>query len=336
MASLQIPSRFGPGISTTQDSNIEVIAPDGDFILKAGRENTVEFKVSSTRLREVSTTLRQNLNTIIDQQPQGSKVINFPQDNPDAMREILKMLHLRPSSGQVKVWSADKILEFASTLKRYDLVNHLRYQAHAILMDWLREYEFDERLLLTVCGDIVAAAYLLDHKKAFFLATKQLMRSCVGDFAELADGRCGRDVPAKALIKLDHVRKDAHHEATYCLITFLNRQCLECRTDIKADNNGIWEHARKHFGTDTWPPPLTGEGAWSLQAIIDKTKTLGDYSYTTGCEEHQNMEIVETTDFEWLADEAEDIAQGLCLTCVQTFKIQVDGPAECTDPAHDD
>ncbi|KXT13388.1 hypothetical protein AC579_9082 [Pseudocercospora musae] len=113
-------------------------------------------------------------------------------------------------------------------------------------------------------------------------------------------------------------------------------ECLECGSPMyNVDKNRIWEHARKHFGVKTWPPPLTGDGAWSLQAIIDTTKTLGDYSHTTGCVEHLKTEMVDSMSFEWLAEqaEAERMSQGLCLTCVQT---NVDGPAVCFNPAHFD
>ncbi|KXT02442.1 hypothetical protein AC578_7847 [Pseudocercospora eumusae] len=311
-------------MSTTQNSNIEVIAPDGDFIIKAGGQNGAQFKVSSTCLRAVNIALRSHLDLYLPLQPQGSREINFPKDHPDATREMLQMLHLRPSSAQVNVWPASKIREFAGTLKRYDLVHHLRYQAHAILLEWFRNSDTESSPI--VCGDIVAAAYLLDHKAAFLRATRQLMRLCPGDLKDLAMEQCGLSLPIKVLSQLEASREAAYDCVTYAMRGLLGDICKECAV---VEYNVVFEHARRQFEPEVWPPSLSGDDAVSLQAIIDKTKTFPKLSVETGCMKHRHEKIV---DFEGQAAQAERLSNGLCLACVQAFKVG--SSADCNDPAH--
>lgn len=130
------------------------------------------------------------------------KLIQMPDDEPAAITDLLLLLHgeevILFSKGTA---SPDHILSFAVATDKYDCSKALRLQSQGILLAWLdsnpkqRDNGVDE-------SKIMAAAYLLEHRRTFSIITQRLMQTWNGEFKQLLTKELRQMLPMNALCML--------------------------------------------------------------------------------------------------------------------------------------
>lgn len=109
------------------------------------------------------------------------KDISLVEDNPTAVSDICHLLHGEDVEEFSGTASASRILSFAIAVDKYDCLKPLRLHGQGILLAWLAQNPKQTEVGAEE-GQIMAAAYLLKQRRAFFLITQRLMQVWNGSF----------------------------------------------------------------------------------------------------------------------------------------------------------
>lgn len=105
--------------------------------------------------------------------------IALPDDNSAVMTKICEALHFRWTALvldlKAGVTHDSWILSFAIIVDKYALIETLRAHAGALIYYWLDSHKTCRNAV--ALGNIIAASWLLDHRRGFYLATEHLTRS---------------------------------------------------------------------------------------------------------------------------------------------------------------
>lgn len=211
------------------------IDPEGDVILAVGEPVQAKLRISSAILSRTSkvfaalfspryASLAHRLckgdcpaDSSIRRYSEGHdlhamarpRTIKLPEDEAEPMSDMCKLLHCGDTNiHEDGTTNHSRVFAFAVAVDKYDCVKALRPQIQGILLGWL---DRDRKPTISGIehGEMLAAAYLLDHKRAFGVITQNLMRKWNGQFSSwqarsttLSSGNFWCRLPANALCKL--------------------------------------------------------------------------------------------------------------------------------------
>ncbi|UNI19316.1 hypothetical protein JDV02_005507 [Purpureocillium takamizusanense] len=211
-----VPDASIPRDQTSRESTsaaVVVAAPGGDVVLVVGKRRA-RIQVFSVVLRNSSRVFEAMLRPEF---AEGAKLflnthgsapvdIELPEDDPDAMGKLCKMLHCTADAG-ASPGGAQSLLDLARAADKYDLVSRVVFPATQWLTELMKRPAVrDAELLLGLM-----AAYTLKHATGFANLSRALMMQHAGSWCDLLKGLPDVDGLAhELLVALEEARSYIH------------------------------------------------------------------------------------------------------------------------------
>ncbi|KAK4496045.1 hypothetical protein PRZ48_013314 [Zasmidium cellare] len=247
---------------------LDKISKNGDVIFEVGEEATPRRRilVSSAILSNASTAFAALLGPhfregqlLASASTNGPVTIPLPEDEPQAMSDLLRLLHL--INVPELAWADDfpRIFAFALAADKWCCVDALHLQSQGILLNSLNVLErlpglsdepFDEGKAVI---ELANAAYLLNQHPSFCLLVMRLLLRQTGSYLQLSKKVDGDVLPLKFYFVLEERRTLARHKISSGL-TDLATWCLNCHEWITSK---IVPEFQKHLLQDVkdmWQP----------------------------------------------------------------------------------
>ncbi|KAK3703174.1 hypothetical protein LTR37_014651 [Vermiconidia calcicola] len=324
------------------DVQTEKIASSGDVVLLVGKQIKVKLIVSTTVLTDTSKVFAALLGPMF-REGQGlasspqPKEIALPDDDPAAMSDLCHLLHNKPIFGMIQkdaMAASARILAFAVVCDKYTCAEALLLQAKAILHEWQMDCEGPT---MTSTFRITVASYLLGHKAVFKSPTEALA------------------------LKATRSLRVFHKSINNCRLTFtitIQEKMAQAQDKITVGlprlgmptcehhpGRGWGSHSVNYdqayldalctaFRVPCWPPQFGVEDRqftiFKAIRVIEKVEGIDLSSGTCICT--FAIDEVLAVDIKDLAQELNDICDGLCLWCVREGKTDL--ASKCTDTEH--
>lgn len=188
---------------------LEIVASDGDLILQVGDpmnyfQNECKILVSSRVLEQFSKVFAALMGPHFSEgqvirSSESPQTISLPEDTPEPMLDLCLLVHGKIPKHRFNYINPEnrdspnhRTMYFLSlAVDKYALVDHLRLQCQALLLECLDKYPPGspmntgfrgdgsiERILV----DLVASAYFMDNQRCFEIATSRLIQETCDGF----------------------------------------------------------------------------------------------------------------------------------------------------------
>lgn len=155
------------------------IDPEGDLILKVGTDDKQQsIRVSRSVLKLASPVFKAMLGPNFAES--DATVVDLPDDDPQAMRDLCKVVHLRTS--ELNMRDRSWVLGLAVVCDKYQCTQQCRHVFDLVLGNYSSDSLTGESWSDTVSSytklsltDVVGIAYVLNDSKLFWKATRDAM-----------------------------------------------------------------------------------------------------------------------------------------------------------------
>lgn len=190
--------------------NPVVIDPNGDLILVIGTSKTISLRVQSKILSLASKVFltmfslpfKEGTGLASSVEPYS---VSLPEDDPDAMTILCKLLHFQFSSF-TQTPSSTQLRELASAAHKYDCVAAISVMTTKWLSDTQFHMDVDGDVYDNRGGfpdeDLLEASYLLKNHESFKVVTKQAVYARIGCFTAGPGDSTTEVLPTKVIGKL--------------------------------------------------------------------------------------------------------------------------------------
>ncbi|KAB5531428.1 hypothetical protein GE09DRAFT_1252137 [Coniochaeta sp. 2T2.1] len=241
------------------------IAPDGDIVFIVGEEKA-RLRVYSQCLRAASPVL----NTMFGPKwSEGQRLstqkpleIRLKEDDADALRTILCMLHHR-TSDVPEILTAAQVLNIAVASDKYDLARALKY----VRTHWLKTTKGEN---LSAMTDLLAAARLFGDEDMFAAQSLELIIRVKGSFLELRHSSIIKLLFPDIIGLLEHRRNVM--KADLCRIIEDGKNLLTCCRGGREQE--ILKDRKDRFISLYGRYSMTAVFDTSVEAIIDDIEAI--------------------------------------------------------------
>lgn len=173
---------------------VHTIAKNGDLMLEVGgSDDKVQLLVNS----QILTLSSKPFNALLGpdfveaqstKSPREPQTICLPEDNPQAMQFICRLLHGVASPEELRHVASNDVLTIACHISRYDLSQALQFHSQALLLAALDSRDQSELGKGETISMLVLAAYLMARPECFKIATRCLATEAITSVASLLPG----------------------------------------------------------------------------------------------------------------------------------------------------
>ncbi|EMC92593.1 hypothetical protein BAUCODRAFT_254883 [Baudoinia panamericana UAMH 10762] len=336
MATNGVPEQLDMDTTTKTGLTIVRVTEEYDVVLRIGRPPDIALGLSSAVLRAASPVFAALLGPhFAEGQSEGTtdepKEVTLQGDNSEAMSDICHLLHNKTIgtviTRLVKNPQSARIHQLAVVIDKYACTEPLTLHTQALLLGYLDSHYGG----LAHLGNIAAAAYMLDHGRAFTIATRRLITRCNEPYSDLHKSNGSHALPVTALLAMEEKRTAAQRKLARDIMLFGAPHC----SHAKACNNhdvSYYDNICTVFQVRHWPPSFDLEGK-NISSLITTVKKVGTvWRENPSCDHTGTMMEVQAAKFWTLAEEIESICEGLCLQCVRSGAADL--KSKCTEKAH--
>ncbi|KAK5680622.1 hypothetical protein LTS10_007555 [Elasticomyces elasticus] len=311
-------------MASTLEGELIAIAADGDVIFNVGTTTAARLRVSSNVLSRASNVFRsllgpQFLEGSLDRSSQAPARIALPDDDVVAMEDMCRLLHGEPAPYLLQDVESDRIYKLAIAIDKYDCTDRLQFHSQALILGFWDVYGVNDPMDPSLV-QMAAAAYLLNHARGFYVATRHIIMDTNEKYSELFEADTTNVIPVSAILALEEKRTAARAKVSFDLPRLGMPVCDAA--DVQC-NNWDSEALCSLLETDYWPPSFQHNtdnvsSTQILKELVERLKTLDAYARDTpSCHHTGRLEEVTGSVFRDFAEELEESCYGLCLGCVR-------------------
>lgn len=127
------------------------------------------------------------------------KVIAPPEDEPQAMSDVCCLLHGKSVNGFLQRVDGSRLLDQGIGTDKYSYFSALRLLVQGIFFPHLDYINDQSDIYIRYLGKLHAAAYLLEHARAFEISSSSRSYRSNGDVASLPREKEGKFIPGVVL-----------------------------------------------------------------------------------------------------------------------------------------
>ncbi|KAK4493780.1 hypothetical protein PRZ48_014965 [Zasmidium cellare] len=308
------------------------VAANGDLLLEVGTSPKIKLLVSSQVLTAASKVFGALLGPKFlegqsTRSPQSPQTISLPDDDPEDMHMVCRLLHGAVSPDELSHITDLEILHLAIPIDKYGLSKSLQFHNQALLLTALRSWDRNTTLSGDEMTCLATAAYLMERPDYFTNATRRLIGETVrtADASILVSQRIYDFLPGPVLDIIESKRIVAREKIVHDVPQLLAPRCqIGCTLSCAADLTPVL----KAFGVKFWPAKrLTIQ-----EAIEGIRKLIGvDKGRCESLPRTFRSNLISPGDVKGLIDQLMGMCEGLCLHCVREGK---DLQKKCEDKEH--
>ncbi|KAK4891351.1 hypothetical protein LTR27_010005 [Elasticomyces elasticus] len=304
-----------------------VLAPRRSGDVTIVLSNNSHVRVSSAVLSQLS----EEFDWKLDQAPRrtgGLRVLEFPDDDPEAMVMLLRTAHLDNmlDAGLTTVaLIAMKLAKVSAVAAKYHCGSKVSIAAHALMYKGIIAMSLsshDPDLTMRTYGQYSAAAYNLGMSITFSHYTRRLVLDTTTSFTEIREIEGCSTLPIGVILGLEEQRSALREELIATITARTNGKCQTSGCTHSSPSSSFASHATRRLSVPHWPPPWSST---TLRNLLRKLMHTGDISlghtFPT-CLHKNNPSVISQTALTTICRAVDKHARGLCLTCARDDKSQ--------------
>ncbi|KAK5695123.1 hypothetical protein LTR17_024596 [Elasticomyces elasticus] len=259
---------------------------------------------------------------------QGLQLIEFPDDDPEAMLMLLRIAHLcnmLDSDDHTVERTAVKLAKLGAVAAKYCCTSQAWPAAEARMSNGIIAMSlrnFDAGSTMRVYAQYSAAAYHLGMDTLFSHYTRRLVLDTTSSFTDIREIEGCSALPVGVILGLEEQRSALREELIATITARTNGKCQAPGCTHSSPSSSFANHATRRLSIPQWPPPWSST---TLRHMLRRLLHTGDmnlgHTFPT-CLHKNNPTHISQTTVTAICRSVDKHARGLCLTCAEDDKSQ--------------